>query len=102
MMDGNNGGTQQPVVAIAVRGRLDGEFQRIGYLQRRHGRRRRRPVQEVHDVGAAHDLFVERDGAGLGDGIQAIQGDHRQDFHELPVAVGMPGEPLAQTRHRSW
>jgi hypothetical protein len=32
MIDGNNGGTQQPVVAIAVGGRLDGEFQRIGYL----------------------------------------------------------------------
>jgi hypothetical protein len=44
MMDGNNGGTQQTVVAIAVRGRLDGEFQRIGYLQRRDRRRRRCPM----------------------------------------------------------
>ena len=100
-MDGNNGGTQQTVVAIAVRGGLDGEFQRIGYLQRRDGRRRRRSMQEIHDVGARGDLFIERHGAGLSDGIQAIQGDHRQDFHELPVAVGMPGEPLAQARHGS-
>jgi hypothetical protein len=46
VIDGNNGdmGTQQPVVAIAVGGRLDSEFQCIGYLQRRDGRRRRRPM----------------------------------------------------------
>ncbi len=68
-MDGNNGGTQQTVVAIAVRGGLDGEFQRIGYLQRRHRRRRRRPVQEVYDVGARGNLLIERHGAGLSDGI---------------------------------
>jgi hypothetical protein len=78
MMDGNNSerGTQQPVVAIAVGGRLDGEFQRIGYLQRRDGRRCRRPVQEVHDVRARGDLFIERHGAGLSDRIQAVESDH--------------------------
>jgi len=64
-MDGNDSGTQQPIVAIAVGGRLDGEFQRIGYLQRRHGRRRRRPMQEIHDVRARGDLFIKRHGAGL-------------------------------------
>ncbi len=71
MIDGNNGdmGTQQRIVAIAVGGRLDGKFQRLGYLERRHGRRRRRPMQQVHDVRAARDLFVECHGAGLGDGI---------------------------------
>lgn len=102
-MGGNNGerGTQQPVVAIAVGGRLDGEFQRIGYLKRRHGRRRRRPMQEVHDVGARGDLLIERHGAGLGDGIQAVKGDHREHLHELPIAVGVSGEPLAQASHGS-
>jgi hypothetical protein len=46
LIDGNNGdiGAQQSVVAIAVGGRLDGELERIGYLQRRYGRRRRRPM----------------------------------------------------------
>jgi hypothetical protein len=103
-MDGNNSerGTQQPVVAIAVGGRLDGEFQPIGYLQRRDGRRRRRPMQQVHHVRARGDLFVERHGAGLGDGIQAVEGDHREHLHELPIAVGVPSEPLAQARHSGW
>ena len=99
MMDGNNDGTQQTVVAIAVRGGLDGEFQRIGYLQRRDGRRRRRSMQEIHDVGARGDLFIERHGAGLSDGIQAVKGDHREYLHELPIAVGVAGEPLAQAGH---
>jgi hypothetical protein len=100
MMDGNDSGTQQPIVAIAVGGRLDGEFQRIGYLQRRHGRRRRRPMQEIHDVRARGDLFIKRHGAGLGDGIQAIEGDHREHLNELPIAVGVAGELLAQPSHR--
>ena len=99
MMDGNNDGTQQTVVAIAVRGGLDGEFQRIGYLPRRHRRRRRRPMQEVHDVRARGDLFIERHGAGLSDRIQAVEGDHREHLHELPIAVGVAGEPLAQASH---
>jgi hypothetical protein len=101
-MDGNNGerGTQQPIVAITVGGRLDGEFQRIGYLQRRDGRRRCRPMQEVHDVRACRDLLIERHGAGLGDRIQAVEGDHREHLHELPIAIGVAGEPLAQARHR--
>ena len=96
-MDGNNSerGTQQSVVAIAVGGRLDGEFQPIGYLQRRHGRRRRSPMQEIHDVRARGDLFVERHGAGLGDGIQAVEGDHREHLHELPIPIRVAGEPLA-------
>lgn len=103
VIDGNNGdmGTQQPVVAIAVGGRLDGKFQRLGYLQRRDGRRRRRPMQQVHDVRAADDLFVERHGARVGDGLQAVEGNHREHLHELPIAVGVAGEPLAQTRHDS-
>jgi hypothetical protein len=98
---GNNGdiGTQQPVVAIAVGGRLDGELQRIGYLQRRDGRRRRRPMQEIHDVGARGDLFIERHSAGLGNGLQAVEGDHREHLHELPITVGVAGEPLAQAGH---
>ena len=101
-MDGNNGerGTQQPIVAITVGGRLDGEFQRIGYLQRRDGRRRRRPMQQVHDMRAADNLFIECHGAGLRDGIQAVEGDHRQDFHELSIAIGVPSQSLTQTRHR--
>jgi hypothetical protein len=100
VIDGNNGGTQQTVVAIAVRGRLDGEFQRIGYLQRRDGRPRRRSMQQVHDVRARGDLFIERHGAGLGDRIQAVEGNHREHLNELPIAVGVPGESLAQARHR--
>jgi hypothetical protein len=68
VMDGNNGGTQQTVVAIAVRGGLNGEFQRIGHLQRCDGRRRRCPMQEIDDVRARGDLFIEGHGAGLGDG----------------------------------
>ena len=70
-MDGDNGdvGAQQPIVAIAVGRGLEPKLQRIGYLQRRDGRRRRRSMQEIHDVGARGDLFVECHGAGLGDGI---------------------------------
>ena len=98
-MDGNDSGTQQPIVAIAVGGRLDGQFQCIGYLERCHGRRRCRPMQEIHDVRARGDLFIKRHGAGLGDGIQAIEGDHREHLNELPIAVGVAGEPLAQASH---
>ena len=98
MIDGNNGdrGTQQPVIAIAVGGRLKLKFQCLGYLQRRDGRRRRRPVQQIHDVRARGDLFIERHGAGLGDSIQAVEGDHREHLYELPIAVGVASEPLAQ------
>jgi hypothetical protein len=42
--DNSDDRAQQPVVAIAVGGRFDGKFQRIGYLERRDWRRRRRPV----------------------------------------------------------
>jgi hypothetical protein len=52
-------------------------------------------------MGARGDLFIERHGAGLSDGIQTIQGDHRQDFHELPITVGVAGESLAQAGHGS-
>ena len=78
MIDGNNGdmGTQQAVIAIAVGGRLELKFQGIGYLERCHGRRRCRPMQEVHDVRARGDLLVEGHGTGLGNGIQAVKGDH--------------------------
>ncbi len=101
-MDGNNSdrGAQQSIVAIAVGGRLDGKFQRIGYLQRRHGRRRRRPMQEIHDVRARGNLFIERHGAGLGNRIQAVQCDHREHLHELPIPIRMASEPLAQPGHR--
>jgi len=46
VMDGDNGywGSQQPIVAIAVGGRFQLKLQRIGYLQRRDGRRRCRPM----------------------------------------------------------
>jgi len=46
MMDGDNGdvGAQQPIVAIAVGRGLELKLQRIGYLQRRDGRRRRGPM----------------------------------------------------------
>jgi hypothetical protein len=94
-------GTQQRIVAIAVRGRFQFKFQRIGYLQRRHGRRRCRPMQQVHDVRAANNLFIERHSAGVSDGLQAVEGDHREHLHELPIAVGVAGEPLAQARHGS-
>jgi hypothetical protein len=101
MMDENNGdmGTQQRIVAIAVGGRFQLKLQCIGYLQRRNGRWSCRPMQEVHDVGARGDLFIERHGAGLSDGIQAVEGDHREHLHELPIAVGVAGEPLAQAGH---
>jgi hypothetical protein len=100
-MDGDNGdvGAQQPIVAIAVGGRLELKFQRIGDLQRRNGRRRRGPMQEVHHVRARGDLFIERHGTRLCDGIQSVEGDHRQDLHELPIAVGVAGKPLAQPGH---
>ncbi len=103
MIDGNDGdrGRQQRIVAIAVGGGLDGKFQRLGYLQRRDGRRRRRPMQEVHDVRARGDLFIERYSAGLGDGVQAVEGDHREHLHELPIAVRVTSKPLAQARHGS-
>lgn len=93
-------GTQQAVVTIAVGGGLDVQFQRFGHLERRHGRRRSRPMQQVHDVRAARDLFVKRYGAGLGDRIQAVEGDHREHLDELPIPVRVAGEPLAQARHR--
>ena len=103
MIDGNNGdrGAQQPVIAIAVGGRLELKFQGIGHLQRHHPRRRSRPKQQVDYLRARGDLFIERHGAGLGDGIQAVEGDHREHLHELPIAVGVAGEPLAQARHGS-
>ena len=92
---------QQLVVAIAVGGRLDDKFQRLGDLQRRCGRRRCRPMQQVHHVRAAGDVFFERDGTGLGDGFQAVQGDHREHLHELPVPIRVARKPLAQARHRT-
>ena len=100
-MDGNEGerGAQQPVVAIAVRGGLELEFQGIGHLERRHRRRRCRPMQQVHHVRARHHLLVEGERAGLGDGIQAVERDHGEHLDELPIAVWVPGEPLAQARH---
>ena len=102
-MDGDNGNirAQQPVVAITVGNRLDDKFQRLGDLQRRCGRRRCRPMQQVHHVRAAGDVFIERHGAGLGDRLQAVQGDHREHLHELPISVRVPGEPFAQARHRA-
>ena len=102
-MDGDNGDTraQQRIVAMAVGGRLDDKFQRLGDLQRRCGRRRCRPMQQVHHVRAAGDVFIERDGAGCGDRLQAVQGDHREHLHELPVPVRVAGEPLTQARHRA-
>ena len=102
-MDGDNADTraQQRIVAMAVGGRLDDKFQRLGDLQRRCGRRRCRPMQQVHHVRAAGDVFIERDGAGCGDGLQAVQRDHREHLHELPVAVRVAGEPLTQARHRA-
>ena len=56
-------------------------------------------MQEVHDVCARGDLLVEGYGAGLGDGIQTIESNHRENLHELPIAVGVPSKPLAQPRH---
>jgi hypothetical protein len=99
--DNSDDRAQQPVIAIAVGGRLELKFQRLGYLERRDGRRRRRPMQQIHDVRARGDLFIERDGARLGDGIQAVEGDHREHLYELPIAVGVPSKPLAQSRHGS-
>jgi len=57
-------------------------------------------MQQVHDVRARGDLFIERHGAGLGDRIQAVEGDHREHLDELPIPVRVAGEPLAQARHR--
>ena len=102
MMDGDNGGTQQTVVAIAVSRGLELKLQRIGDLQRRDGCRRCGPMQEVHDVRACGDLLIERHGTGLADRIQAVEGDHREHLHELPIAIGVPSEPLAQARHGGW
>ena len=48
---------------------------------------------------AANDLFIERHGASLSDGIEAIEDNHREHLHELPIAVGVAGEPLAQASH---
>jgi hypothetical protein len=98
--DNGDGRAQQPVIAIAVGGRLDGELQRLGYLQWRDGRRHCRSMQQIHDVRAGGDLFIERHGARVGDGFQAVESNHRQYFHELPIAVGVTGEPLAQAGHR--
>jgi hypothetical protein len=46
VIDGDNGdlGAQQPIVAIAIGRRFELKLQRIGHLQRRDGRRRRRPM----------------------------------------------------------
>jgi hypothetical protein len=56
-------------------------------------------MQEVHYVRARGNLLVEGHGTGLGNGIQAVKGDHREHLHELPIAVGVPSKPLAQARH---
>lgn len=103
LMDGDNGDTraQQLVVAIAVGGWLDDKFQRLEDLQRRRRRGRCRPMQQVHHVRAAGDVFIERDTAGLGDRLQAVQGDHREHLHELPISVRVPGEPFLQAHHRA-
>jgi hypothetical protein len=50
---------------------------------------------------ARGDLFIERHGAGLVNRIQAVEGDHRERLHELPIAIRVAGEPLTQTRHGS-
>jgi len=57
-------------------------------------------MQQVHDMRAAGNLFIECHGTGLSDGIQAVEGDHREHLHELPIAIGVAREPLAQARHR--
>lgn len=50
-------------------------------------------------MGGADDLLLERDGTGLAHGLQAIQGDHREDVDELAIPVDVFGQTLAQTRH---
>jgi hypothetical protein len=56
-------------------------------------------MQQVHHVLAADDLLIERRGARIGDGIQAVERDHGENLHELAIAIGVLGEPLAQARH---
>jgi hypothetical protein len=50
---------------------------------------------------ARGDLLVERHGAGLSDGIQAVEGDHGEHLHELPIAVGVSGKAFSQPGHGS-
>jgi hypothetical protein len=58
-------------------------------------------MQQVYDVGAADHLFIQRHGASLSDCIHAVEGNHGEHLHELPIAVGVASESLAQSRHGS-
>lgn len=46
-------------------------------------------MQEVYDVCAAYDLLVECRSAGLAHGLEAVEGNHREDVDELPIAIRM-------------
>ena len=50
-------------------------------------------------MGTADDLLIERDGTGVADGLQAIEGDHREDVDELAIPIRMLGQALSQARH---
>jgi hypothetical protein len=39
-------------------------------------------------MSAADNILIERRGAGIADATKAIQRHPREDFHELPVAIG--------------
>ena len=55
-------------------------------------------MQQVHDVGAADDLLLERHGASLADGFEPVERDHREDVDELPVAVRVLGQAFSRSR----
>lgn len=51
-------------------------------------------------MSAAGDLLIERGGTGRCDGLEPVNGHHREDVDELAVPIGMLGQALAQPRHR--
>jgi hypothetical protein len=48
---------------------------------------------------AAHHLLIDCRSTSFRDGLQAIHGDHGEDFNELAITVHVLDQSLAQARH---
>ena len=56
-------------------------------------------MQEVHDVRAADYLLLERRGAGLTHGLEAVDRYHGEDFDELAITICVLRQAFAQAGH---
>jgi hypothetical protein len=87
-------GLEQPVVAIPVGGWFDAEPERLRNLQCGGSSGGACEVQEVHDVRARCDLFLQCARAGLTHRLEPVDRHHREHLDELAIAVGVLGQPL--------